>query len=291
MPFTKSLCPQCGKIAQSEREFSIGGKTVHRLKCSHLMFSNQLENKSPESIISLDNKKPYAFQCEGIRFSERANARVLISDEMGLGKTIQALGVIALHPELTPFIAIVKSSLRAQWAHETMRWLGEEHITQVINSANDFFLPGMTGYIISYDLLRRFLGVKKSSIGPLHEGKDTFYDEVEIEIKPKETKNRLIENIERLGIKTIILDECQQIKNTDSQRTVHVRAICKHVDHIIALSGTPIKNNAAEYFPILNILKPEIFPNYSKFVMNDCDSYFTGYGHKTGGIKDPERFH
>lgn len=272
MPFIKSPCPICGKTAESVREFSIAGKTVSKLQCGHLMERAQLEQRSPESIVSMDGKRLYPFQCEGVRFLERASARALVADEMSLGKTVQALGTIALHNELLPFLAIVKSSLKDQWQHETMRWLGEDHMAQIIRGTGDFWLPGMSGYIISYDLLRRFISVEKDEYGK------------------KITNSTVIEIIHRLGIKTVILDECQQIKNVESQRTVFTRAICKEVEHVIALSGTPIKNHAGEYFPVLNIVKPEMFPNHSKFLMYECDSYQSGFGYKTGGLRDPKGF-
>jgi SWI/SNF-related matrix-associated actin-dependent regulator of chromatin subfamily A-like protein 1 len=286
MPFIKNKCSFCHKTAEAEKEFEISGKTVLRLKCGHIVQKEHLRESSPEQLISLDGKSPYKFQCEGIRFAENSSGRCLIADEMGLGKTIQALGLIALHKEMQPFLAIVKSSLKTQWQRETMRWIGEESFAQIIESARDHFIPGMTGYIISYDLLRRFVGKTK-----VEDTEDISEDKAYGVVRRAEIKvNSLIDTIKKLKIKTIILDECQQIKNTQSQRTVEVRDICREVDHVIALSGTPIKNNASEYFPVLNILKPEIFPTYSKFLLNDCDSYFNGYSYKTAGLRNPERF-
>ncbi len=284
MPYITSKCPQCHKVAESEKEFSIGEKTVLRLKCGHIITKDQIKRSSPEQIVSLDGKKLYNFQNDGVRFIEASRARCLLSDEMGLGKTPQSIAAMFLHPELQPFLCIVKSSLKAQWQHEIMRWMGEDYFSQIIDSPKDFPLKGMKAYIMSYDILRRF-NTKKEKLEDdqdLEEGNEAN--------KIKEEKSKLSELIEKLRIKTIILDECQQIKNTEAQRTKIVRNICKQVDHVIALSGTPIKNSAAEYFPVLNILKPEIFPRYSTFLMNECDSYFTGYGYKTGGLRDPKRF-
>jgi SNF2 family DNA or RNA helicase len=56
------------------------------------------------------------------------------------------------------------------------------------------------------------------------------------------------------------------------------------------LSGTPILNNAKEYFPILNMLQPDKFPNESSYIMRWCDSYFSGGIQKVGGIRDPKAF-
>jgi non-specific serine/threonine protein kinase len=118
----------------------------------------------------------------------------------------------------------------------------------------------MSAYILSYDLLRRF---KNGS---------------------------LKDQVTARGIKTLILDECQQIKNPASQRTVSCREIADLVPHVMALSGTPIRNHAGEYFPVLNMVAPERYSNYNLFVRRDLDSYHTRFGYKIGGLRDPEGF-
>ena len=261
MPFIKSKCPTCGKVAETENEYVFGETTYSVLKCGHIIQKHHIDSsKKPESIVSLDNKKLFPFQLEGVKFIENSGGRCLVGDEMGLGKNIQALGALILHKEMRPFLWIGKSSLKYQYQHEIMRWMGEDELAQVIETPKDVLLPGFPGYIVSYDLLRRF--------------KD----------------GKLLEAVDKLGIKTVILDECQQIKNSESSRTQHSRALCAKIPNVIALSGTPIKNHAAEYFPILNILNPQMFPRETDFVRYWCDSYWTGYGYKTGGLRDPERF-
>ena len=287
MPFITIKCQNCNKVAETEHTYKIGDKLVNRLKCGHLMNSDQLNCSSLEHIRSLDGKSLYAFQNTGVRFIEESGARCLVSDEMGLGKTPQSIAAVYLHPELQPFIVVCKSSLKAQWQHEIMRWMGEDYFAQILDSPKDVPLVGLKAYILSYDILRRFAGSgKKKRVKNPEELPDYFTRETE----SSQEKSKLVQLIHKLKIKTIILDECQQIKNSDSQRTIFTRAICKEVNHVIALSGTPIKNNASEYFPVLNILKPEMFPRYSTFLMNECDSYFNGYGYKTGGLRNPERF-
>jgi SNF2 family DNA or RNA helicase len=92
-------------------------------------------------------------------------------------------------------------------------------------------------------------------------------------------------------VKTIIIDECQRVKNHLSDRAKAVQRIAKQTPHIISMSGTPIKNNAGEYFTVLNLTKPTLFPHYQKFLDNYCDFYSNGWGNKVGGLKDVERFH
>jgi SNF2 family DNA or RNA helicase len=56
------------------------------------------------------------------------------------------------------------------------------------------------------------------------------------------------------------------------------------------MSGTPIENHAGEYFTILNLVAPRMFPQYARFIENDCDSYNNGYSYKIGGLKNPAAF-
>jgi SWI/SNF-related matrix-associated actin-dependent regulator 1 of chromatin subfamily A len=288
MPFTKINCPNCNKVAETVSTYKIGDKLVNLLKCGHLLNAEQLNHSSAEQIVSLDNKKLYKFQNVGVKFIEESSARCLISDEMGLGKTVQALAAVYLHKELRPFLVICKASLKDQWQHEIMRWMGEDYFAQIIDSPRQAPLAGMPAFIMSYDVLRRFeVHVKSKSDARANESEE-YTPRIPSEEETEGSK--LKELIRKMRVKTIILDECQQIKNSEAQRTVHVRSICKEVDHVIALSGTPIKNNAAEYFPVLNILKPEMFPRYSAFLFNYCDSYFNGYSYKTGGLKNPKLF-
>src|SRR5690242_870109 len=251
MPFLTQKCPQCNKLAEFERDFIIGSSKIIKFKCGHFIRQEHLvtENK-PENIVSLDGKKLFPYQVRGIEFAINSEARCLISDEMGLGKTVQALGTLAMKPdELMPFLAIVKSSLKEQWQRETMRWIGEDCWAQVIKDKQDHFLPGMKGYIISYDMVRRFA---EASVAKHKKSKDDLWARAATTttdiVDTVKEDSFLIKQIKRLGIKTIILDEVQQIKNTESKRTIYVRELCKEVNHVIALSGTPIKNNALEYF-------------------------------------------
>ena len=293
MPFLSQHCKQCNKLAEFEKELIIGDSKIIKFKCGHFIRQEQIvtENR-PENIVSLDGKQLFPYQCKGIQFALDSGARCLISDEMGLGKTVQALGTLAMNEsELMPFLAVVKSSLKEQWQHEAMRWIGEDCFVQVIKDKQDQFIPGMKGYIISYDMVRRFAEAnlpkrKKKADDLWSRGTETMLDKIDA----VKEDSYLIKQIKRLKIKTIILDEVQQIKNTESKRTIYVRELCKEVEHVIGLSGTPIKNNALEYFPILNILRPTMYPRFSSFQMNDCDTYFDGFKYKAGGLRHPKDF-
>ena len=59
-----------------------------------------------------------------------------------------------------------------------------------------------------------------------------------------------ITNVDRYN--TLVLDECHRIKNPKAQRTKAAMLAMKKVDHVYALSGTPIPNRPIELWPVLH---------------------------------------
>jgi Superfamily II DNA/RNA helicases, SNF2 family len=129
---------------------------------------------------------------------------------------------------------------------------------QVIQSGKEMAVPGFDIYVVTFDMLKN---------------------------------DKLFSLLEDGALKTIIIDECQRIKNHLSDRAKAVQRIARNTEHIIAMSGTPIKNNAGEYFTVLNLVKPTLFPHYQRYIDNYCDAYSNGWGQKIGGLKNVERFH
>lgn len=263
MPFITYQCHTCHKNVTEISNFKISGNIIRRLSCNHTNIDKIVtESKvdTVESITSIDGKKLYPFQVEGVKKCEESNLNFLFADEMGLGKTIQILAVLKLHrQDALPAAIICKSSLKAQWSMEIARWFGVRTLRYTVESARDLLPRGCEFYIFSYDILRRYNG-------------------------------KIQEVFTTLGIKTVVLDECQHIKNYNSQRSQHVREVCQQSKYKLAASGTPIKNNASEYFPILNILAPQRFRTHAGFVRDYCDYYLTRYGYKTAGLKDVDWF-
>jgi SWI/SNF-related matrix-associated actin-dependent regulator 1 of chromatin subfamily A len=255
----KKHCPQCSKVAIEKSRLDLGTTKMITLECGHIIFDNNvISRESKSDIISLVKKfqlKPY--QYKGVEFTEAANGRVLIADQQGLGKTIQALAFIKKHLiECSPIAIVSKTTIKRQWFYEICEWLGIENcLTQIIYSNKEKAMPGMRAYIVSWDMLKN--------------------DDIFSLVQPK----------------TLILDEVQAIKNHLSARAKAAAKLSKNAEYIIALSGTPIKNNAGEYFTILNILQPTRFPEYNRYLRDYCDSYETQYGYKVGGLKNPDWFH
>jgi SWI/SNF-related matrix-associated actin-dependent regulator 1 of chromatin subfamily A len=229
------------------------------------------EKDATASLASIDNKKPFKYQIEGANWGILNNARVLFADEMGVGKTLQSFLICQSDPKkYLPVLIICKPGLRMQMVKEAFRW--PKWVLQIIESENDYILDGLPGYVVSYDTLSYSIFTNKN-------GKDV-----------KRGMEHPEEWIARLNPKTIILDECQQIKNIHSKRTKAIFKIASHSQYLIALSGTPIERNMKEYYPILHLLRPDKFYDEEKYIARWGETFFNGFIRKIGGIKDVEGF-
>lgn len=253
----KLTCDQCGKVAVEKSRISFGTSKLVTLECGHMISEEVLSSNGVAHV--LNKTTLWDYQVNGVKFLEQSNARALLADDMGLGKTVQVLALIKLHQkELTPAVIIAPSTATVQWHTEIREKCGVAgFLTQVIRTGKELAAPGFDIYVTTYDLL----------------------------------KNEKCFDLVKSQIKLIVIDECQRIKNHLSGRAKAVQAICKDKEHIIPLSGTPIKNHAGEYFTVLNLIAPRIFPHYATFIERDCDSYNNGWGYKVGGLRNPQLFH
>lgn len=264
----KVECSKCNKVAIEESRLKIGQTVLIKLACGHLMSHESAVSQTDavyNSIVFNDGKSPRPYQIDCVKFAEENNFNVIIADEQGLGKTIESLCLLRLHPEkLLPCVIVVPTTVKLQWMWEIDRICcpsgsseeKRQFLTQVIQSGKEKAMPGFQIYIVTFDMLKK---------------EDLF---------------QYVPNIQ-----TIIIDECQRIKNHLSDRAKAVQKIAKKCSHIIPMSGTPIKNNAGEYFTVLNLVSPIRFPNWQRYVDTYCDSYDSGWGTKVGGLHNPQRFH
>lgn len=250
----KKECDVCGKLLQETSRIKLGDTSLITYACGHVGTESSLAVRDYASIVSDDNRRLMQYQIDGVKFLEQSNARALLADEQGLGKMVQTAALVKLHlEELKPILFVTKTTLKLQSMWEFIRWTGNRKI-QVLQSSKEIAVPGLDIYITTYDLLKD--------------------EKVFAFVQPK----------------TIILDECQAIKNHLSGRAKAVQLIAKNCEHVIGLSGTPIKNHAGEYFTILNLIQPSRFPHYQGFLDTYCDYYSGFYANKVGGLRNPERF-
>ena len=259
----KPKCPFCGVNSSVERESKIGTKTFLKLECGHSIIKAAMADVKEDffdTFISYKGERLLPFQVEGAKFAINAGARVLIADDTGLGKTVQAAAVVK-QMKLKRGIIVCKAGLRDQWEQQWYNWVGEEHgLIRVITEPriDKIYIKQFPITIVSFESLHRC----------------AWLDDDELLAQ----------------MDFVIIDEVQKIKSLSAKMTQAVRKLChnpaaqRSIPHVIGLSGTPIKNNAAEYFPILNILRPDIFNNFNNFTFNYVDSYYSGQYRKFGGL-------
>lgn len=242
-------CIYCGKIIQEKSRIDFPNERMIEYECGHIITIPRSELKDAGDIKSISGKQLYHFQCDNVNAIADNDGRFGIFDEMGLGKTPSAICFLLTYPEYLPALILVKAGLKLQWTREIIDWSNGKIIPQIINKPNEPIL-GMPITIISLDLVKNMM------------------------------KQILLTNFN-----TVVIDECQAIKNPTSKRAIAVKEICKDKKAIIPLSGTPFKNNGSEFFTILNIIAPTKFPSYSHFIYRWVDSYIGSGGfRKLGGI-------
>ena len=237
----ETICPQCQRNARTVKTMEstmFGGSVRILLNCGHSIIRKNVKESNVLTERDELFEKLYPFQKEGVEFIERANFKALIADDMGLGKTIQALMAIRYHrEELSPVLYITKSAVKYQWQKQIMTWLHAENIfdavAQTIENGNSTILPGIKHVIISMDML-----------------------------------DKLKDDIIKYKFRTIVIDESQNFKTIDSNRTKALFEIVREMvpKGIICLTGTPVLNRASEYFTTLNLLRPEQWRSYDGFV-------------------------
>ena len=247
-------CPTCGSAQAKKDSLKMGAIEYVKLVCGHIV-QKQAFNFADLDEPFEDGTSLRSFQKDfGVNFLEKAGGRALLNFEMGLGKTIVMFGFFRAHPECTKVLWILKAGLIKQMEHEMITKLGIAHLPQIINNGEKLN-PRVKHYIISYDTLWRL--------------SDKRLDEI------------------RGAVKSVVMDECQLIKDMSAKRTRGVHKFVKGIEYAFALSGTPIKNNASEYFSILHLLRPDKFMSYSGYMNRFVDAYLpAGSMHwKIGGIR------
>lgn len=238
-------CPKCGKIARvKESQFSkLLKKELIFLACGHMVTKDlEIRKVSERDSIWL---KAYPFQQEGVKFLEDSNYNAALTDEMGIGKTIQALLAYRYNQDKFGKILVIgPSGLCYNWAREYLKWAVPENakpiarIPYIHQDGKLPLLPGFIFYFVSMDLIAKPV-VKKS--------------------------------IRKMKFKLLIIDEAHNFKNPIAKRTQGLIEAVGDIPHKIALSGTAIKNRFTEYFTILNLIKPEHWPD--RAIMNQFADY------------------
>ncbi|KAK3777842.1 hypothetical protein RRG08_038090 [Elysia crispata] len=170
----------------------------------------------------------------------------ILADEMGLGKTVQCVAILAHLVYMGipgPFLVCAPLSTIPNWFAEFRRFAPEVP-TVLYHGHKD------TRAKLAKKIHRRHNVLNKVSVQPVV---ITSYEIAMIDRK-------YLGNHEW---KYLIVDEGHRIKNTHCRLIKELRMYKS--THRLLLTGTPLQNNLAELWSLLNFLLPEIFDDLGSF--------------------------
>lgn len=209
---------------------------------------------------------PYPWQAEGANLIA-ATGRALLTDDPGTGKTITAiLGLLTRHEadamaDVRPVVVVCPASVVDPWVDAwrawapgfvTVAWRGTPKQRAALVGTADV-------YVTSYDTASRDAGPQNSK-----------------------TPSPLL----RLGVESVVVDECHLIKTPVAVRSLAVRRLARKAGNVIALSGTPITHHPGDLWPTLVALDPHAWPARERWIARYCETVRGDYGEQIIGL-DP----
>lgn len=165
-----------------------------------------------------------------------ANGSLLICDDAGLGKTPTGVGVFS-RMENRPALVVCQTSLVHQWANEQIPKFLPNAKVHIIKKRTPYDLPAADVYVCSY--------------GKLSGWADVFVSGT-------------------LGLKTVVYDEVQELRRSESEKWKAASAISKKIPYKCALSATPVFNYGEEFFPVISVISPGSLGTYEEFKREWC---------------------
>lgn len=223
-----------------------------------------------------------------------ANGRVLIGDDCGLGKTCQSLSWAKLNDFKKPVLIVVPSTIKIQWRQEFRIWYSKTKNVEILYGRTSYELNKNTSYIINWDILADWTGTIKRWTEKIIDKNTGQYEINPKTGKPKEEKKKKITwngPLTKIQFDYVIGDEIQSIGNNSSDRTKAFRKITRNSKHFAALSATPITSRTEQFYPILNLLAPNMFNSLFRFQQRYCDPKHNGFGWTYKGASNTKELH
>lgn len=196
------------------------------------------------------------FQTESVNEVEWFNGRALIANDMGTGKTFTALST--LKTEHLPAVVVCPAAVKYHWEREALRAIGlRASVLEGQQPSDPTTVAGAPRLVVvNYDVLQYW-----------------------------------VDWLRRIRPRTVILDECQKISNQTARRTKATLKLCRGVDRVLALSGTPMLNRPIELWTVLHLLNPDVFDSRWDFAQRFCSPEWTPWGWSYRGASNTEDLH
>jgi hypothetical protein len=175
---------------------------------------------------------------------------VLLADDMGLGKTLQALAFLSWVRSMvnreagqrrSPFLIVAPTGLLANWSAEHDRHL---------------FAPGLGDVCRAYG--RYLSAIRISRSRDVDTGSPALDHqrlcEADWILTTYETLRDYHMSFAAIPISCVVFDEMQKVKNPGSLNTRAAKTV--NADFSVGLTGTPIENQLADLWSIIDIADP-----------------------------------
>ncbi|MFN8708694.1 MAG: DEAD/DEAH box helicase, partial [Planctomyces sp.] len=203
----------------------------HWEKClTRLRDATELAPEPPAGL----NAQLRDYQLEGFRWLYRIShwgIGGILADDMGLGKTVQTLALLLTRVESGPTLVIAPTSLGFNWQAECERFAPS--LRPVLFRDSD--REGLREQIAEGDLVICSYGLAL----------------------------REAEILKEIPWGTLILDEAQNIKNSNSKTAAQIRTF--QAEWKIALTGTPMENHLGELWSIFHTVAPGVLGSWEQF--------------------------
>ncbi|XP_031093187.1 ATP-dependent DNA helicase DDM1 [Ipomoea triloba] len=213
---------------------------------SSLTEEERAEKEQSELVPLLTGGKLKSYQIKGVKWMIslwQNGLNGILADQMGLGKTIQTIAFLA-HLKGNglngPYLVIAPLSTLSNWLNEINR-----------------FVPSINAIIYHGDKKERDELRRKHmprTIGAKFPIVITSY-----EVALSDARKHL----RHYGWKYLVVDEGHRLKNSKCKLFKELKLL--PVENKLLLTGTPLQNNLAELWSLLNFILPDIFSSHDEF--------------------------
>jgi superfamily II DNA or RNA helicase len=162
----------------------------------------------------------------------RLEAGACLADDMGLGKTVQAIALMLHRAAEGPCLVVAPTSVIPNWASEILRFAPTLNVHRLGTASDRAELMAGLGprdvLLCSYGLLPQAEELLTGQLWP-----------------------------------TVVLDEAQAIKNSETRRAQVMHAL--QASFRLALTGTPVENDLTELWSLFNFATPGLLGSREKF--------------------------
>lgn len=186
----------------------------------------------------------YPYQESGVAFLSAVASESLgcvLADEMGLGKTLQIIALLSLERSAGrgPSLIVCPATLLENWRRELSDFA--PHISTLVHA------------------------------GHSRTGNAAVFANFDVVIVSYETAVRDEPLLSSVDWNVLALDEAQNIKNPDAQRTAAVKALPRRVS--VAVTGTPVENRLTDLWSISDFVLPGLLGRRSDFELAFDDTH------------------